>query len=123
MVSSSQAFLSKPWDASFKDEVLDYWVETIEPAVSEVEAAIRDNSSILRLAAGLAGTAKEAWPGLAILGAGVAGHAPTVTLAGGSVAAASAVLKDAWSRHAELRAIKAHPFYFLYGLSRLGNVG
>jgi hypothetical protein len=118
MVSATRTFSSEPWDAAFQDELRDHWVESIQPAIAELEAAIRDNRSILRLSVGLAGTAREAWPGLAILGAGMVGHAPAVSLAGGALTTASTLLTDAWHRRTEQNAIQRHPLYFLYSLNR-----
>jgi hypothetical protein len=114
MVSASRAFTSKPWDASFADELHDYWVETVAPAVADIESAVRDNRSVLNLAAGIAGAAKEAWPGLVVVGAGMAGHVPALQIAGGVISAASPVLKTALDLGLENRKIRQRPFYLLY---------
>jgi hypothetical protein len=116
MVSTSRAFSSAPWGADFQDELHDLWIETVRPAVAEIEAAVQDNHSMLRMAAGVAGAVKEALPGLAILGAGMAGHSSTVSEIGGAVTAVSPVLSAAWHRHVDERQIQTRPFYFLYQL-------
>lgn len=118
MVSSSRAFASKPGDLTFQDELRDIWTEKVQPAISDIETAVRDNRSLLQQAAGVTGTAERACPGLAILATGMAGHLPALSIVGGALTTARPALVAAWHRHVEQREIQARPFYFLYKLNR-----
>ena len=75
MVTTARSFASKPWESDFHDEVESAWVETVHPAIQTIEASVRDNRSLLDLAACVTSAANTALPGLAILAAGLVGHA------------------------------------------------
>jgi hypothetical protein len=116
MVTISKNFASAPWEPGFEDELQDAWVETVHPAVEAIEASVRDNRSLLSLSAGLTGTAKAACPGLAILAAGLLGHAGVLQALGGTgaLAGAAPVLQALSGRRTARNDIRMQPFYFLY---------
>jgi hypothetical protein len=116
MVTISKSFSSAPWESAFEDELQDAWIEIICPAIEAIEASVRDNHSLLSLSAGLTGTAKAAWPGLAILAAGIFGHADVLQALGGTgaLAGAAPVLQALRDRRSTTNDIRMQPFYFLY---------
>jgi len=114
MVTISKTFTSAPWESNFEDEVHDAWVETVLPAVEAIDSSIQDNRSILSLAAGVAGTINTSLPGLAIVAAGLLGHAGAVTALGGAVSGGAPLLQALRDRRAAARDIRMQPFYFLY---------
>jgi hypothetical protein len=93
MVTISKTFSSAAWEADFEDEVHDAWVESVLPAVESIDASVRDNSSLLSLASGITGAATSAYPGLAIVGAGLVGHLGAVAAVGGALAGAAPILQ------------------------------
>jgi len=127
-VTMSKNFGSAPWESGFDDELQDAWVETVSPAIEAIEASVRDNRSLLSLSAGLVGTTRAAWPGLAILAAGVLRHTDVVQAIGGTgaIAGAAPILQALRDRRSAHRSIRMQPFYFLYeagkSLDRLRQV-
>jgi hypothetical protein len=117
MVTISKTFASAPWESDFEDELQDAWVETVCPAVEAIEASVRDDHSLLSRSAGLIGTAKAAWAGLAICAAGFLGHADVLQALGGAgaLAGAAPVLQTLRDRRNAHNTIRMQPFYFLYG--------
>lgn len=116
MVTISKSFSSAPWESAFADELQDARTETICPAADAIDASVRDNHSLLSLSAGLTGTAKAAWPGLAILAAGIFRHADVLQALGGAgtLAGAAPVLQALRDRRSSRSDIQMQPFYFLY---------
>lgn len=116
MVSISKNFPSAAWESDFEDELQDAWVETVHPAIEGIEASVRDNHSLLSLSAGLTGTAKAAWPGLAILAAGLLRHTDVLQALGGTgtLAGAAPILQALRDRRDAHNSIRMQPFYFLY---------
>lgn len=53
MVEVSKDFTSEAWEADFDDEVQNARVESVAPAISEIEASVHDNRSLLTKAAGV----------------------------------------------------------------------
>jgi hypothetical protein len=111
MVTVSRSFTSAPWESAFHDELHDAWTETVSPALEAIEASVRDNRSLLTLAAGAAGEAKATLPGLLLMAAGLHSHTDAATAAGGALSASLPLLRD---RRTEARNIRMKPFYFLY---------
>lgn len=118
MVSLSKEFSSRPWEPSFADEVLDAWTETVHPAIADIESAVQENRSLLKLSRDMVHGAGLALPGLAVVADGLATHAPLATVAGGILSAAGPVLDAAWKNHVDSQKIRERPFYFLYQLKQ-----
>jgi hypothetical protein len=118
MVRVSRSFTSEAWERSFEDELRDAWVGTVLPAITDIEDAIHQNGSILSMAAGVAGTLNAAFPGLAIVGTGVAAHAAAVQFVGGAIAGVAPLLTALQTRRAAIQEIGMQPFYFLYAAER-----
>jgi hypothetical protein len=118
MVTLSKDFTSPAWETGFADEVHDAWVESVQPAVDEIDSAVRENKSLLTLASDFTGTVKGASAGLAIVGAGTVSHDNPVALAGGVVSATGALLETLRRHTTGAREIRMQPFYFLYALNR-----
>jgi hypothetical protein len=118
MVTISKTFTSPPWESAFEDELHDAWVETVHPAVEAIEASVRDNRSLLTLAAGIAGAANTAFPGLVIVAGGLLGHADPVAALGGALSGAAPVLQALRDRKTANNRIRMQPFYFLYGVEQ-----
>jgi len=115
MVTISKSFSSAPWETDFEDEVHDAWVESVLPAVESIDASVRDNSSLLTLATGITGAVNTAYPGLAIVGAGLVGHLGAVSaIAAGALAGAAPILQPVRDRKKADSEIRMQPFYFLY---------
>jgi hypothetical protein len=114
MVAISKTFSSAAWETDFEAEVHDAWVESVLPAVESIDASVRDNSSILSLATGITGAANSAYPGLAIVGAGLLGHLGAVAAVGGALAGAAPILQAVRDRKKANSDIRMQPFYFLY---------
>jgi hypothetical protein len=74
MVGLSKDFKQPSWETGFEDQVHDAWVGSVHPAIEEIGESVQANKSLLTLASDLTGGVKGALPGLAILGAGTAGH-------------------------------------------------
>jgi hypothetical protein len=122
MVTVSKTFNSGPWEMDFEDEVHDAWVEEVAPAVENIDASVRDNSSLLAIAAGISGAANLAFPGLVIAGAGLAGHLGAVAATGGVLAGVAPLLQALHDREDARREARMQPFYFLYSLDQRLNV-
>jgi hypothetical protein len=116
MVSASRGFSIEPWDAAFEDELHDFWIETVSPAVQELGEEVRENSSLLATAAGIAGTAKATVPGLTLIGAGLASRTEALKLAGETAAVAVPLLDALRSRRRQAADLRMKPFYFLYAV-------
>jgi hypothetical protein len=116
MVTISKNFASAAWESGFEDELQDAWVETVHPAIEAIEASVRDNHSLLSLSAGITGTAKAAWPGLAILAAGLLRHTDVLQALGGAgaLAGAAPILQALRDRQDARDSIRMQPFCFLY---------
>jgi hypothetical protein len=120
MATISKDFTSKPWERDFEDEILDAWVERVQPALQAIEASVRDNRSLLGLLADVTGVVKNAWPGLHIVGTGLLGHGDVFhALDGaGAVGAAAPVFQKLRERESGSSSIRMQPFYFLYQAER-----
>jgi hypothetical protein len=118
MVTTSKTFTSKPWEADFEDALHDAWVETVHPALEAIDASVRDNKSLLALAAGGVGAAKATYPGLTIVASGLLGHAGAATALGGALSAAGPMLQTWRDHRVTARDIRMQPFYFLYALEQ-----
>ncbi len=116
MVSAARDFSSEAWSAEFGDELHDLWVERVAPAVQEIDDEVRSNASLVEIAAGVAGTAKATLPGLSLIGAGLAGHAHALTLAGETAAVAVPLLDALRTRRRGASDLRLKPFYFLYSV-------
>jgi len=114
MVTISKSFSGAPWETDFEDEVHDAWVESVLPAVESIDASVKDNSSLLSLATGITGAANSAYPGLAIVGAGLVGHLGAVAAVGGALAGVAPILQAVRNRKKVDSEIRMQPFYFLY---------
>jgi len=114
MVTISKSFGSAPWQTDFEDEVHDAWVESVLPAIESIDASVKDNSSLLSVASGITGAANSAYPGLAIVGAGVVGHLGAVAAAGGALAGVAPILQAVRDRKKADSQIRMQPFHFLY---------
>jgi hypothetical protein len=121
MVTISKDFTSPAWESDFEEELHDAWVETVRPAVEAIEASVRDNRSLATFAAGLAGAANTAWPGLAIVAAGLLGHVGTVQALGGALSGAVPFLQALRDHSTACRDIRMQPFYFLYAIQQSIN--
>jgi len=119
MVTIAKTFTSAPWESDFEDEVHDAWVGTVLPALEVVDSSVQNNKSLLSLAAGMAGAANTAWPGLLIIAAGLGGHAGGVEMFGGMTSAAVPLLQTLRNRRDTSTAIRMQPFYFLYKMDDL----
>ena len=118
MVTIAKSLTSAAWEADFEDEVHDAWVETIAPAVEHIEASVRDNNSLLSLAAGIAGAVNTSYPGLVIVAAGLLGHVGAAAVLGGAISGAAPLLQALRARQTAESAIRMQPFYFLYAVER-----
>jgi hypothetical protein len=118
MVTISQTFKSAPWESDFEDALNDAWVETVHPAVEAIDASVRDNKSLLTLAAGAVGAANTSYPGLTIVAAGLLGHVGAVAAFGGAISGAGPALQALRDRKAAARDIRMQPFYFLYAVDQ-----
>ncbi len=78
MVTVSSGMTTRAWEADFDDCVHDAWVEHVHPAIQAIEASVADNRSLLDLAADTVSAASRSLPGLALLGAGILGHADSL---------------------------------------------
>jgi len=118
MVTVSKTFNSSPWESSFEDEVHDAWVETVHPAIEDIENSVRENRSLLTSTADYAGAFKTAWPGLLIAAAGLFGHVDAAAAAGGVISGAVPLLPVLRDRRSARNDIRMQPFYFLYRAER-----
>ena len=59
MVSASRALASKPSDLTSHDELRDIWTERVQPAITDIETAVRDNRSLLPQVPAKAARARE----------------------------------------------------------------
>lgn len=118
MVTIAKSFTRAAWESDFEDEVRDAWVEIVAPAVEYIEASVQDNTSLLTLAAGIAGAANTALPGLLIAVAGLNGHVGGAELFGSSLSVGAPLLQAMRDRRAADTAIRMQPFYFLYTIER-----
>jgi hypothetical protein len=116
MVTISKTFTSSAWESDFEDEVHDAWVESVLPAVEAIDASVRDNKSLLSLAAGIAGATNTSYPGLAIVAAGLLGHVGAAAVLGGALTGAAPLLQALRDRKAAVNDIRMQPFYFLYAV-------
>lgn len=121
MATISKTFTSAAWESDFADEVHDVWVERVLPAVEAIDASVRDDTSLLSLAAGIAGTTKASYPGLAIVAAGLLGHDSAAAALGGAVYVAGPLLQALRNRKAAVSNIRMQPFYFLYAMEQALN--
>lgn len=119
MVTISKSFSSAPWEADFGDEIRDAWVQSVLPAVESIDASVKDNKSLLSLATDISGSANTAYPGLAIVGTGLAGHLGAVAVVGGALAAVTPILQAVRDRKKTDSEIRMQPFYFLYATDRM----
>ena len=118
MVSIAKSFSSSAWESDFEDEVHDAWVESVFPAVEDIEASVRDNNSLFSLATGITGATNRAYPGLSIVAAGLLGHVGAAALVGGAFAGAAPMLQAIRDRNRCATDIRMQPFYFLYAADR-----
>jgi hypothetical protein len=118
MVTTSKTFTSKPWESDFEEAVNDAWVGTVHPALEAIDASVRDNKSLLALAAGVVGATNTSYPGLTIVASGLLGHVGSATALGGAFSLAAPMLQT-WRDHTvAARDIRMQPFYFLYALEQ-----
>jgi hypothetical protein len=118
MVTMGRTFTADAWEPDFGDQVHDAWVETVQPAVLDIEEAVRQDKSLRTRAAGLAGGLNTSVPGLMVVGAGILDHASDTSLAGAGLSIAAPVLQAIRDHRASSAEIRTRPFYFLYGLRR-----
>lgn len=118
MVTVASSFTIAPWESNFEDEVHDAWVGTVLPAVEAIDSSIRENRSILLLATGVAGAINTSLPGLAIVAAGLLGHAGAATALGGAISGGVPLLQALRDRRAATLTVRMQPFYFLYATER-----
>jgi len=116
MVGVARDFTSEPWERGFEDEVHDAWVGTVHPALESIEAAVRDNRSLLSIASGVVGAAKSSAPGLAIVGAGLLGAGTVADVVGGALSGGAPLLQALRDQRRAADEIRMRPFYFLYGV-------
>ena len=116
MVGVATDFTSEPWERGFEDEVHDAWVGTVHPALESIEAAVRDNRSLLSIASGVVGAAKASAPGLAIVGAGLLGAGTVADVVGGALSGGAPLLQALRDQRRAAEEIRMRPFYFLYGV-------
>ncbi len=118
LVSVSKNFTSEAWERGFDDEIQEVWVESVHPAVQAIEAAVRENRSLFAMASGFASAANTSFPGLAIVGAGIAGHVGAVADLGGVLSAGAPLLQALRDRQSATQQVRMRPFYFLYAVDR-----
>jgi hypothetical protein len=118
MVSLSKDFTSTSWEVGFEDEVHDAWVESVEPAVEAIDESVRSDNSLLAMAAGVTGGIKSTYPGLAIVGAGLAGHSTVTATTGAAVSVTGSLLQALRDHKSSAGNIRMQPFYFLYALDQ-----
>lgn len=118
MVGVSKEFTSEAWEMDFDDEIQNAWVESVAPAIGEIEASVHDNRSLLTKAAGVAGVAHTSFPGLAVAAAGIGGHNEPVTLTGAALSAGAPLLQALRDQRRSDRDIRMQPFYFLYAVQQ-----
>jgi hypothetical protein len=118
MVSVSKEFTSEAWETDFDDEIQNAWVESVAPAIDEIEASVHDNRSLLTKAAGVAGVAHTSFPGLVVAAAGIGGHDDPVVLTGAALSAGVPLLQALRDQRREDRDIRMQPFYFLYAVQQ-----
>lgn len=114
IVTVANGMTSEAWDGGFGDEIHDAWIERIEPAIAEIHEWVRERRSLLAMATGIAGAANTSAPGLAVVAAGVAGHADAVAVLGGMTAASAPVLQALRDRRAAASQLRMQPFYLLH---------
>ena len=114
IVTVANGMTSDAWDHAFQDEIHDAWVERIEPAIAEIQERVRERRSLLAMAAGIVGAANMSAPGLAIVAAGVAGHADAIAVLGGVPAATAPVMQALRDRRVAASQIRMQPFYLLH---------
>jgi hypothetical protein len=114
MVTISKNFTSAPWESTFEDELHDAWIETVHPAIEAIEESVRGDYSLLAMAADYVGAANTAWPGLALVAAGLLGHAEVAQALGGALSGVAPLLQALRDRRTERNEIRMQPFYFLY---------
>lgn len=114
MVTVSKNFTSAPWQSAFEDELHDAWIETVHPAIEAIEESVRENHSLLAMAADYVGAANTSLPGLALVAAGLLGHADVAQALGGVLSGVAPLLQVLRDRRSERNAIRMQPFYFLY---------
>jgi hypothetical protein len=118
MVTISKTYTSAAWEDDFEDEVHDAWVESVLPAVEAIGASVQDNSSLLALANGVAGSANTSYPGLVIAAGGLLGHVAAVPEIGAVLSGTAPLLQALRGRKTADNDIRMQPFYFLYALER-----
>lgn len=116
MVTIARSLTFESWESDFGDQLHDAWIETVQPAILDIEQAVQQNRSLLTRAAGVTGGLNTSYPGLSIVAAGVLGHVSEAAIAGGVVSVAAPILKALSSQRASNEEIRNRPFYFLYGL-------
>jgi hypothetical protein len=119
MVGLSKDFKEPAWATGFEDQVQDAWVESIHPAIEEIDESVQANKSLLAFASDLTGGVKGALPGLAILGAGTAGHDSGQQAVGAALTATGTLLEAVRGRRDTAQKIRMQPFYFMYSLNRV----
>ncbi len=118
MVAMAHSFTSESWESDFNDQLHDAWVETVQPAILDIEQAVQQNRSLTTRAAGVTGALNASYPGLSIVAAGLLGHVSQATIAGGVISVAAPILQALTKQRASESEIRSRPFYFLYGLDR-----
>lgn len=73
---------------------------------------------MLAFATDYGGAAKTAWPGLALVGAGVVGHIDAAQAIGAVLSGATPPLQVLRDRRKAQTGIRMQPFYFLYKAER-----
>jgi hypothetical protein len=114
MVTVSKTFTSKPWQSDFLDEVHDAWVEKVHPAIEAIEESVREDHSLLAMAADYVRAANTSLPGLALVGAGLLGHADVAQALGGVFQAPRRCSRSFAIVAAHGNDVRMQPFYFLY---------
>jgi hypothetical protein len=118
MVTISKSFTSAAWEVDFEDEVHDAWIESVLPAVEAIDASVKDNRSLLTLANGITGATNASYPGLAIVAAGLLGHAGAVAGIGAGLSGTAPLLQALRDRRTANNDIRMQPFYFLYAVEQ-----
>jgi hypothetical protein len=114
MAKAVGSFQSEPWETDFDDEIHDYWISEVAPALADIEEAVRENRSLLALTDDFLRGAKAGLPGLSLMGAGVLEHDVALGTIGGTATALGPMLQVLRERRKTTTEINARPFYLLH---------
>lgn len=120
IVSVARTFSAQAWEEDFEDDLQDAWIETVAPALCEIESAVNENKSLSSAAGRRLSAGIDALPGLWLVGAGMAlhGHEALTVAVSGGVAAAVPLLKHAIRTRMANSDVQMKPFYFLHNLEQ-----